>query len=253
MQYACGETLVCDSLEIAKLICYERNEKVKGTPTAADGSPVPGESESALTLASSGVGWYPASAVSLDGTLIHKSGMITGGISSREAKAKTWEEKEVTGMECGPTALQEAPPLLTLRRAAMPLPSPAPARPAQVEERPHLGEQRGRARAPPAGPEDGRRGADPRPRDAPGLGQDGPGAWAGGADDVRIVTNSHHGFLGTTFALYEGPRQAATNSKLATIEREVRAVEGNIANTKSELDKVLRRVAAKTVIRKSGH
>jgi len=36
MQYACGETLVCDSLEIAKLICYERNEKVKGTPTPDD-------------------------------------------------------------------------------------------------------------------------------------------------------------------------------------------------------------------------
>jgi len=48
-------------------------------------------------LASSKVGWCPVSAVSLDGTLIHKSGMITGGISSSQAKTKNWEEKEVSG------------------------------------------------------------------------------------------------------------------------------------------------------------
>ncbi|CAG8779525.1 4083_t:CDS:10, partial [Gigaspora margarita] len=48
-QYACGNTLVCDTLEIAKHICYEKNQQVK--------------------------------AVTLDGTIIHKSGLITGGHS----------------------------------------------------------------------------------------------------------------------------------------------------------------------------
>ena len=30
IEYACGETLVCDTLEVARNICYERNEKIKG-------------------------------------------------------------------------------------------------------------------------------------------------------------------------------------------------------------------------------
>lgn len=29
-QYVCGSTLICDSLDIAKQICYEMNQKVKG-------------------------------------------------------------------------------------------------------------------------------------------------------------------------------------------------------------------------------
>ncbi|CAG8553805.1 6587_t:CDS:10 [Diversispora eburnea] len=48
-QYSCGNALVCDTLEIAKHICYEKNQQVK--------------------------------AVTLDGTIIHKSGLITGGHS----------------------------------------------------------------------------------------------------------------------------------------------------------------------------
>jgi len=31
LQYACGNTLVCDDLEIAKAICYGRNQEVKGS------------------------------------------------------------------------------------------------------------------------------------------------------------------------------------------------------------------------------
>lgn len=30
IQYACGNTLVCDTLQIAKKICYENNEDVRG-------------------------------------------------------------------------------------------------------------------------------------------------------------------------------------------------------------------------------
>ncbi|RHZ63251.1 hypothetical protein Glove_330g45 [Diversispora epigaea] len=48
-QYSCGNALVCDTLEIAKHICYDKNQQVK--------------------------------AVTLDGTIIHKSGLITGGHS----------------------------------------------------------------------------------------------------------------------------------------------------------------------------
>ena len=39
---------------------------------------------------------FVTAAVSLDGTLIHKSGMITGGVSGNQAKAKHWEEKELS-------------------------------------------------------------------------------------------------------------------------------------------------------------
>jgi len=66
MQYAFGETLLCDTTEIAKDICFIRNEPVK--------------------------------AVSLDGTLIHKSGLMTGGSSDIAIKAKRWEEKEITAL-----------------------------------------------------------------------------------------------------------------------------------------------------------
>ncbi|CAO3595495.1 unnamed protein product [Absidia cylindrospora] len=65
VQYACGNTVVCDNLEGAKRICYELNEDVK--------------------------------AVTLDGNVIHRSGLITGGPSSSQ-KAKIWDEKDVDGL-----------------------------------------------------------------------------------------------------------------------------------------------------------
>lgn len=37
------------------------------------------------------------SAVTIDGTLIEKSGLMTGGISGVEGKATRWDEKEVSG------------------------------------------------------------------------------------------------------------------------------------------------------------
>ncbi|RUS31129.1 LOW QUALITY PROTEIN: hypothetical protein BC938DRAFT_478410 [Jimgerdemannia flammicorona] len=66
LQYACGNALVCDSLQIAKHICYEKNQEVK--------------------------------AVTLDGTVIHKNGLITGGQSGLTQGARRWEEKEVEGL-----------------------------------------------------------------------------------------------------------------------------------------------------------
>lgn len=77
-QFACGNTLVCDTLEIAKNICYTRGQKVK--------------------------------TVTLDGTVIHKNGFLTGGTaaaSSGNEKKKhggasssgRWEEKDVAKLK----------------------------------------------------------------------------------------------------------------------------------------------------------
>ncbi|KAI8575705.1 hypothetical protein K450DRAFT_260414 [Umbelopsis ramanniana AG] len=65
LMYACGNALVCDTLAIAKHICYERNQEVK--------------------------------AVTLDGTVIHKNGLITGG--EGVSAAKQWEERELEGLK----------------------------------------------------------------------------------------------------------------------------------------------------------
>lgn len=47
MQHACGTAMICDTMDIARFICYEKGQEVK--------------------------------AVTLDGTVIHRSGLITGG------------------------------------------------------------------------------------------------------------------------------------------------------------------------------
>ena len=60
--YACGNTIICETLEIARQICFRSGERVK--------------------------------AVSLDGTVIHKNGLMTGGTGA-ESRAKRWEEKDV--------------------------------------------------------------------------------------------------------------------------------------------------------------
>ncbi|KAI9018451.1 condensin complex subunit SMC1 [Hyaloraphidium curvatum] len=64
IQYSCASAMVCDTLAIAKSLCYDQNLEIK--------------------------------AVSLDGTLIHKSGMITGGQLGGN-QALRWEEKELEG------------------------------------------------------------------------------------------------------------------------------------------------------------
>lgn len=66
VQYACGNAIVCDTLAIAKHICYDRNERVKS--------------------------------VTLDGSIIHKSGLLTGGISGTE-RASKWDDKEVNALK----------------------------------------------------------------------------------------------------------------------------------------------------------
>ena len=60
--YACGNAIVCDNLKIAKYLCYERHVDAK--------------------------------AVTLDGTVIHKGGLMTGG-RGREHESRRWEDAEV--------------------------------------------------------------------------------------------------------------------------------------------------------------
>ena len=66
MSYACGNAVVCDDLEIAKYICYEKGVQVK--------------------------------AVTLDGTIIHKAGLMTGGKGPGQQNARRWEDAEVEGL-----------------------------------------------------------------------------------------------------------------------------------------------------------
>ena len=62
ISYACGNAIVCDDLKIAKELCYTRN--------------------------------IDAKAVTLDGSVIHKGGLMTGG-RGREQNTRRWDDAEV--------------------------------------------------------------------------------------------------------------------------------------------------------------
>ncbi|KIR26910.1 cohesin complex subunit psm1 [Cryptococcus deuterogattii LA55] len=64
MQHACSSSLICDTMDIARYVCYERAQEVK--------------------------------AVTLDGTVIHKSGLITGGQGA--GGSRKFDDKEVEGL-----------------------------------------------------------------------------------------------------------------------------------------------------------
>ncbi|CCO26639.1 Structural maintenance of chromosomes protein 1 AltName: Full=Chromosome segregation protein smc1 [Rhizoctonia solani AG-1 IB] len=64
MFHACGNALVCDTMEVARYVCYEKGQEVK--------------------------------AVTLDGTVIHKAGLITGGRG--HGTTRKWEEKEIQAL-----------------------------------------------------------------------------------------------------------------------------------------------------------
>ncbi|KAH0579770.1 hypothetical protein H2248_002607 [Termitomyces sp. 'cryptogamus'] len=65
IHHACGNAIVCDTMEVARYVCYEKGQEVK--------------------------------AVTLEGTVIHKSGLITGGRSTHNT-SKKWDEKDVQGL-----------------------------------------------------------------------------------------------------------------------------------------------------------
>lgn len=66
ISYACGNSIVCDDLATAKYLCYERNVDAK--------------------------------AVTLDGTVIHKGGLMTGGRGPQQQNSKRWEDSEVENL-----------------------------------------------------------------------------------------------------------------------------------------------------------
>ncbi|KAI9778850.1 MAG: Structural maintenance of chromosomes protein 1 [Candelina submexicana] len=66
MSYACGNAVVCDDLGVAKYICYEKGVEAK--------------------------------AVTLDGTVIHKGGLMTGGRGPGQQNARRWEDAEVENL-----------------------------------------------------------------------------------------------------------------------------------------------------------
>jgi structural maintenance of chromosome 1 len=86
IHHACGNALVCDTMEVARYVCYEKGQEVKGLYASLRGCLF------LLTI--------PCSAVTLEGTVIHKSGLITGGRSSH-GNNKKWDEKDVQGMLVG--------------------------------------------------------------------------------------------------------------------------------------------------------
>lgn len=65
ISYACGNAIVCDDLVTAKYLCYERHVDAK--------------------------------AVTLDGTVIHKGGLMTGGRGPQQS-SKRWEDSEVENL-----------------------------------------------------------------------------------------------------------------------------------------------------------
>ncbi|KAL3662383.1 hypothetical protein V7S43_012710 [Phytophthora oleae] len=68
LHYAVGDTVVCDSIDIARDLCFRQNEKVK--------------------------------AVTLDGMVVSKNGSMTGGKTQNDMRrAGRWDEKEVEALQ----------------------------------------------------------------------------------------------------------------------------------------------------------
>lgn len=63
--YACGGAVICDTLDICRQLCFQSGERVK--------------------------------AVALDGALLHRSGLMTGGQAS-DSVARRWEDAEVSAL-----------------------------------------------------------------------------------------------------------------------------------------------------------
>ncbi|TDH71545.1 hypothetical protein CCR75_001082 [Bremia lactucae] len=68
LHYAVGDTVVCDSIDVARDICFRQNEKVK--------------------------------AVTLNGMVVSKNGSMTGGKTQNDLRrAGRWDEKEVVALQ----------------------------------------------------------------------------------------------------------------------------------------------------------
>ncbi|CAH1783210.1 unnamed protein product [Owenia fusiformis] len=67
LQFACGNSLVCETIEDARVVAFGMAERHK--------------------------------AVALDGTMFAKSGVISGGASDLKAKARRWDEKQLNTLK----------------------------------------------------------------------------------------------------------------------------------------------------------
>jgi structural maintenance of chromosome 1 len=65
MLYACGNSIICDDLKTARHVCYEKGVETK--------------------------------AITLDGSVIHKGGLMTGGRGPQQ-NAKRWEDSEIDNL-----------------------------------------------------------------------------------------------------------------------------------------------------------
>ncbi|XP_075066448.1 structural maintenance of chromosomes protein 1B [Mixophyes fleayi] len=85
IHFVCGNGLVCDTVKDARRIAFDGPQRLK--------------------------------AVSLDGTLFMKSGVISGGSSDLRFKAKRWDEKEINELkEKRDTLMNELKELMKLKR-----------------------------------------------------------------------------------------------------------------------------------------
>ncbi|KAF1854358.1 hypothetical protein Lal_00015446 [Lupinus albus] len=75
MSYACGSSVVCDTLDIAKHICYEKK--------------------------------IPVKAVTLEGYIIHKAGLMTGGRGPESKSKRRFEEADVQNLQRMATKLKD--------------------------------------------------------------------------------------------------------------------------------------------------
>ncbi|CCG82948.1 putative Cohesin complex subunit [Taphrina deformans PYCC 5710] len=66
VQYACADSIICDDLDVARHICYEKRAEVK--------------------------------AVTLDCTVIHKTGNLTGGHTEHRGTKQRWTDDELEGL-----------------------------------------------------------------------------------------------------------------------------------------------------------
>ncbi|CAL8094971.1 unnamed protein product [Calicophoron daubneyi] len=74
LTFACGNALVCETVEHARFVAYHTGERKK--------------------------------TVSLEGTLFQRSGVISGGASDLKARARRWDEKQISSLMSKRDALQ---------------------------------------------------------------------------------------------------------------------------------------------------
>ena len=65
--YACGNAMICDDLVTARYLCFDKRVEAK--------------------------------AVTLDGTVIHKGGLMTGGRGQQDKNARKWDDAEVQNLD----------------------------------------------------------------------------------------------------------------------------------------------------------